>query len=103
MSSSACCSEDEGESGRILGPSPEMERWLEMAHRHEHERFGWIGRFAQWLFGSPFRSLPPTFGDQTPPELRVFEVEVDEARHDVREVPASPAVRVGRSKPARRK
>lgn len=74
-----------------------------MTHVHEQERPGWLARFARWLFDSPFRALPPVFGDQTPPDLRVFEAEVEEARHEIQEIPGSPAVRVGRSKPARRK
>ncbi len=74
-----------------------------MTHIHTHQKLGWIGRFARWLFGSPFRSLPPVFGDQTPPDLRVFEAEVEEARHEVQELPGRPTVHGGRSKPARRK
>jgi hypothetical protein len=74
-----------------------------MTNVHKHEELGWIGRFARWLFGSPFRSLPPVFGDQTPPDLRVFEAEVEEARHEVQEVPGPAAIHDRRSKPARRK
>ena len=37
------------------------------------------GRFARWLFGSPFRELPPAFGNTVPSELRVFEAEAAEA------------------------
>ena len=74
-----------------------------MTSVHKHEEHGWIGRFARWLFGSPFRSLPPVFGDQTPPDLRVFEAEVEAATHEIQEVPAPPGTRGGRSKPARRK
>ena len=74
-----------------------------MNHVHNNEMLSWIGRFARWLFGSPFRSLSPVFGDQTPPDLRVFEAEVEEAWHEVQEVPAPPGTRGGRSKPARRK
>ncbi|MGD8474584.1 MAG: hypothetical protein PVH59_10700 [Anaerolineae bacterium] len=74
-----------------------------MTHVQRHERDSWIRRFARWLFGSPFRSLPPVFGDQTPPDLRVFEAEVEEARHEIEEVPAPPGTRGRRSKPARRK
>jgi hypothetical protein len=38
-----------------------------------------LARFARWLFGSPFRELPPTFGNTVPPELQVFEAEAAEA------------------------
>lgn len=41
----------------------------------------WLGRFGRWLFGSPFRDLPPEFGDPVPPELRVFEAEAEEVQH----------------------
>ena len=38
-----------------------------------------LTRFARWLFGSPFRDLPPAFGNTVPPELRAFEAEAAEA------------------------
>jgi hypothetical protein len=38
-----------------------------------------------------------------PPDLKVFQAQVEEARHEIQEVPAPPAVHGGRSKPARRK
>ena len=62
----------------------------------------WLERFARWLFGPPFQALPPVFGDQTPPDLRVFEAWIEEARHEIQEVPAPPAMHDRRSKPARR-
>lgn len=34
-------------------------------------------RFLRWLFGSPVEELPPEFGDPRPPELRVFEKELE--------------------------
>jgi hypothetical protein len=37
------------------------------------------GRFARWLFGSPFRELPPAFGSTVPSELQMFEAEAAEA------------------------
>ena len=37
------------------------------------------GHFVRWLFGSPFRELPPAFGNTVPPELQVFEAEAAEA------------------------
>lgn len=36
-----------------------------------------IRRFLRWLFGSPVEELPPEFGDPRPPELRVFEKELE--------------------------
>jgi len=47
--------------------------------------------------------LPPIFGDAVPPDLKVFQAEVEEARHEIQEVPAPPTVHGGPSKPARRK
>jgi len=38
----------------------------------------------RWFFGSPFRQLPPEFGETTPPDLRAFEVAAEEARHNAR-------------------
>ena len=38
-----------------------------------------LTRFARWLFGSPFRELPPAFGNTVPPELQMFEAEAAEA------------------------
>jgi len=70
---------------------------------HKHGILGWIGRFGRWLFGSPFQALPPVFGDQAPPDLRVFEARIEAARHEIQKVPAPPTVHGGRSKPARRK
>ena len=74
-----------------------------MRSAYEHGILDWIERFARWLFGSPFKALPPVFGDQTPPDLRVFEARIQAAQHQVQEVPALPGVHGGRSKPARRK
>lgn len=39
---------------------------------------------ARWFFGSPFRQLPPEFGETTPPDLRAFEVAAEEAQHHAR-------------------
>jgi hypothetical protein len=41
----------------------------------------WLGRAVRWLFGAPFRDLPPAFGDTVPPELRAYEEKVDEMAH----------------------
>ena len=40
--------------------------------------FKQIQHLASWFFGSPFRQLPPEFGDPVPPELRAFEVAGEE-------------------------
>jgi hypothetical protein len=41
----------------------------------------WPQRFVRWLFGSPFRSLPPAFGSPLPAELRLFRFRAHEAEH----------------------
>ncbi len=41
----------------------------------------WPARFFRWLFGSPFRELPPAFGNPVPPDLQAFEAQADEAAH----------------------
>jgi hypothetical protein len=68
---------------------------------HPRQRAGWIRRFVRWFLGSPFRALPPEFGDPVPPDLRVFAAEVDEIRHEVHEIPAPPGVHAGKTKAAR--
>ena len=30
----------------------------------------WLGRFFRWLFGGPFRNLPPQYGNTVPPEFK---------------------------------
>lgn len=62
----------------------------------------WIRRFVRWLFGSPFEELPPEFGDPVPPELRVFEAEVEEIQHHSVGKVASPAIQEKPTQPARR-
>jgi hypothetical protein len=77
-----------------------------MAHEHtthKQKKRNPIARFVRWLFGSPFESMPSAFGDQVPPDLRILEAEVEEAQHDVEEVPGAPEIQTKRSKPARRK
>jgi hypothetical protein len=70
---------------------------------HEPGRSGWFQRFRHWLSHPTSEVLPPIFGDAVPPDLKVFQAEVEEARHEIQEVPAAPAVHGRRSKPARRK
>jgi hypothetical protein len=41
----------------------------------------WPKRFVRWLFGSPFRGLPPAFGSPVPADLQVFEAQAEEAKH----------------------
>jgi hypothetical protein len=40
----------------------------------------WPKRFARWLFSSPFREIPPLFGNTVPSDLLVFEAQAKEAR-----------------------
>ena len=40
-----------------------------------------VQSFIRWLFGAPFRELPPEFGDPVPPELRAFEAEAEKIQH----------------------
>ena len=44
-----------------------------------------ISRFVRWIFGAPFKALPPEFGDEVPSDLRVFESQAEEVRHVTRE------------------
>ncbi len=41
-----------------------------------------IARFFRWLFGRPVQELPPEFGPPVPPDLRVFEGEMQEEEHE---------------------
>jgi hypothetical protein len=70
---------------------------------HSHHVVARMGRFVQHLFSAPFESLPSAFGDQTPPDIKILEAEVDEARHDVVESPGSPEAHKRSSKPMWRK
>jgi hypothetical protein len=57
----------------------------------KHKPFVWVRRFLHWWFGSPFRELPPEFGDPVPTELRVFAAEVEEIQHRPQsQIPLSP-------------
>jgi hypothetical protein len=62
----------------------------------------WLQSVKHWLSHPTSEVLPPIFGDARPPELKAFQAEVEEARHDIRKVPAPPTVHGGRSKRARR-
>ena len=70
---------------------------------HKTDKTGWLQHIRHWLSHPTDEVVPPIFGDAVPPELKVFQAQVEEARHEVEEVPAPPAVHGGRSKPARRK
>jgi hypothetical protein len=70
---------------------------------HSYHVAARMGRFVQRLFSAPFEALPSAFGDQTPPDLKVLEAEVEEARHDVVESPGVPELHNRSSKPVRRK
>ncbi len=37
-----------------------------------------LQRFLRWLFGSPFKDLPPEFGDPVPSDLRRFEAKMED-------------------------
>jgi hypothetical protein len=76
-----------------------------MKHTHttHKTKSNWLQHFRHWLSHPTSEVLPPIFGDAEPPDLKVFQAEVEEARHEIQEVPAPPVVHGGRSKPARRK
>jgi hypothetical protein len=62
----------------------------------------WPGRFVRWLCGSPFRRLPPAFGNPVSADLQVFEAQAHEAAHHVVRGVAGPAsVPHLKTKPAR--
>lgn len=70
---------------------------------HKSKRSSWLQHVRHWLNHPTSEVLPPIFGDAVPPELKVFEMKVEQARHEIQEVPAPPAVHGGRSKLARRR
>jgi hypothetical protein len=70
---------------------------------HKPKKPGWLRYVKDWLSHPTSEVVPPIFGDPVPPDLKVFEAQVEEARHEIQEVPSPPAVHGGRSKPARRK
>ena len=41
-------------------------------------------RVARWFFESPFRQLPPEFGETVPPDLLAFEANAEETQHQPR-------------------
>ena len=41
-------------------------------------------RVARWFFGSPFRQLPPEFGETVPPDLLAFEANAEESQRQPR-------------------
>jgi len=47
----------------------------------KHKWLQWPQRFIRWLFGNPFRRLPPAFGSTVPADLQVFEAQAEEAEH----------------------
>ena len=62
----------------------------------------WLRRFVRWLFGGPFRALPSPFGNQVPPELRVFRFEAAEAqRHGLGKVAVGMPAHHEKTRPAR--
>jgi hypothetical protein len=70
---------------------------------HKPKRPRGLRYLRHWLSHPTSEVLPPIFGDPVPPDLKVFQAQVEEARHEIQEVPARPAVHGGRSKPTRRK
>lgn len=71
--------------------------------KHKHRGSRWLRHLKHWLSHPTSEVLPPIFGDGVPPDLKVFQAQVEEARHEIQEVPGSPAVHDRRSKPIRRK
>jgi hypothetical protein len=69
----------------------------------QRQKSSWLQHLRHWLSHPTSEVLPPIFGDAVPPDLKVFQAQVEEARNEIQEVPASPAVHGGPSKPARRK
>jgi hypothetical protein len=69
---------------------------------HKRKWAAWFQHLRHWLAHPTSEVLPPIFGDAAPPDLKVFEAKVEEARHDIQEIPAPPGTHRVRSKPARR-
>lgn len=62
----------------------------------------WPRRFIRWLFGGPFRQLPPQFGSTVPPDLQRFEETAENAgRRPFGHVAQSPPVHHAKTQPAR--
>jgi hypothetical protein len=70
---------------------------------HKPKRSGWLQGVRRWLSHPSSEVLPPIFGDAVPPDLKVLQAEVEEAQHEIHEVPGPASAHGGRSKPARRK
>ena len=58
-------------------------------------------RFARRFFSAPFEHLPPEYGNQVPPDLRVFEAKAEISQKEVREETTSAHMHDHRSAPAR--
>ncbi len=71
-------------------------------HVAKMNRPGWISRFVHWLFGAPFKNLPPEYGDTVPSDLRVFETERELAQHSAESEPGPDAARDEPSRPIRK-
>jgi hypothetical protein len=65
------------------------------------EKLGWFQQVRHWLSRPSSELLPPIFGDPVPPDLKVFQAEVEEARHAIQRVSGQPGMHAKRSKPAR--
>ncbi len=69
---------------------------------HKATSSGWLHNVRHWLSHPTSEVLPPIFGDAVPPDMRVLQARVEDARHEIQERPAPRGVRRWRSKPARR-
>ena len=66
------------------------------------QRTGWPRRFIRWLFGAPFQTLPPQFGNTVPLDLQKFEADAEDARRcGTGHAAAALPVRHGKTRPAR--
>lgn len=66
------------------------------------QRASWPRRFIRWLFGGPFRQLPPPFGNPVPPDLQRFEEEAaDATRHAIGGVSHPASSHHAKTQPAR--
>ncbi|OQA45501.1 MAG: hypothetical protein BWY52_01282 [Chloroflexi bacterium ADurb.Bin325] len=62
----------------------------------------WPRRFVRWLFGGPFRQLPPQYGNTVPPDLQQFEEEAANAgRQGFGDVAHGAPVHHAKTQPAR--
>jgi hypothetical protein len=65
-----------------------------------HKISRWVQRFMRWIFGAPFKDLPPGFGEPMP-EIRAFEEEMEETQHRPHGNAPMPSTRHGRTKVTR--